>query len=172
MTTSEPQTTDVGLDGQAIYSWALERIKKQQLSLPAKPKQWVLEYELPEDPGLLTSLELGQLMLRLAAAYGYILRLLGVLDAEHTAIDAEYVTRVHTYALSARAELGRVNKELVEAHVVFEHAELRGLRKRRVELQTCRVLLDAYSKIYIFHHQALSREQSRRAEESRMEIRG
>jgi hypothetical protein len=166
------EMNDVGLDAKAIYSWALDRFNKQKLPMPAKPKEWVREYEFPEDPSMLTGMELGQLMLRLSASYGYVLRLLGVLDAELVAVDAEYEVRVMTYGIKAREELGRVNREMVEAHVVYAHAELRGLRKRRVELRTVRAMLDTCAKIYLFHHQALSREQSRRAEEIRMEVRG
>lgn len=172
MTQSEQSTNDVGLDAKGIYSWALERVGRQKLALPKRPKKWVTEYEFPEDPAMLSSLELGQLMMRLAAMYGYVLRLMGVLSAELVAVDAEYDSRVHTHALKAREELGRVNKELLEAHVVYHHKELRPLRYRRVELRTVHAILDTYARIYIFHHQALSREQSRRAEESRMEIRG
>jgi len=171
MTPSEKSTNDVGLDAKGIYSWALDRVKRQKLAVPKRPKTWVTEYEFPEDPALLSSLELGQLMLKLSAMYGYVLRLMGVLDAELVAVDAEYDSRVQTHALKVREELGRVNKELREAHVVYKHKELRPLRHRRIELRTVRAILDTYARIYIFHHQALSREQSRRAEESRMEIR-
>jgi hypothetical protein len=154
-------------DGKQVLDWAKGKLRAQRLPLPKKPAADKPEYEFPEDPDALTSVELGQLMLKYAAYHGYTLRLMGVLDAELTALESEYQLKVQTYGLEARQELGRVAFDAIEAAVLQKRRELVGVKKRITELRTVRASLEASSQIYERHWNALSREQARRTSDIR-----
>jgi hypothetical protein len=120
----------------------------------------------------MSSVELGQLMLKYAGFHGYALRLLGIVDSELTALSAEYRMKVQMRGLDLRKVLGRVAFEAVEAAVLKAYPDLIPLYKRITELQTVKVQLSTHAEIYNRHWTALSREQARRADELRMESGG
>lgn len=153
--------------GAKVYDWAREKLKRQQLPLPKRPTSEQPEYEFPEDPDAVTSVELGQLMLRYAAYHGYTLRLMGVVDSELTAIESEYQLRIQTHGLVERQELGRVAFDAIEAAVLVKYPELYAMKRRVTELRTIRVQLETSATIYERHWTALSREQARRAAEAK-----
>jgi len=156
------------IDGKQVSDWAAEKVLKQHLPLPAKPKGKEPEFEYPSDPTAITLSELGQWMLKLAGWHGYAIRLVGVADAELTALSAEYEMRVNSLGSEVRAELGRVNAQVVEATVLQNHPELEPLFKRRLELSTVKVHLDTRARIYEKLWNALSRELARREMEIRI----
>ena len=159
----------VEISGKDIYDWATAKVEKLRLPVPTKPSFPSPEFELPDDPNRLTSTELGQLMLRMTAFYGYCLRMLGMVESELCVVEAEYKIKVHTASLEVRKEMeGRPAVDVVEAAVLAQNEDLTPLYKRRLELMAIRQQLDARLKIYEKCGSTLSRELSRREVETRI----
>ncbi len=144
----------------------LERVQKKIYSLhlpvPPQPSTEDVEMQLPEDPDKLTSTQLAQKMSRASSWFGYVQRLLGVLESELVLIEAEYKIEMNSKGIIIREKLGKVNKDVVEARVLKEWDELIPLYTRIQELKSIKATLDSRLEIYSKFHQTLSREQSRR----------
>jgi hypothetical protein len=160
--------TDV--DHEALFKLALEKVGKHNLPLPKKPNFDEAEFEIPEDPDDLTTIELGQRMMQATAFYGYSKRLLGVLDAELVPLDYAYNLRIQQHGNLLRVDPTFKNRsgEIIEAAVLANNDSLAPLLARRLELRSIKVLLEARLEIYDRTYTVLSRELSRREVESRI----
>lgn len=158
----------IDLKSSDIHSWAEEKLRKQNLPLPAKPKGENVEYEFPEDPNSVTNIELGQLMAQFASFFGYTQRLLGLAESEFILVEAEYKLQIHTRGIKLREEHGRISADAIEAMVLGEDGDLTELYKRYLELLTIKTQLDSRIKIFQAAYSALSRELSRREMEVRL----
>ncbi len=161
------QLSDVNAD--EINTWAGERIAKQNLPLPAKPRPGDPEYLFPDDPSDLSTMQLGQLMLRFAGFLGYAVHLLGLAESELTLVESELAGKVAGLAGPVRAALGRVKATEVENTVLSNNPQLVPLHKRRLELTAVITRLEPMTKIYEKMYQALSRDLARREVESRVQ---
>jgi len=144
----------------------LERVQKKiydlHLPVPPQPSTEDVEMQLPDDPDKLTSTQLAQKMSRASSWFGYVQRLLGVLESELILLEAEYKIEVNVLGLPAREKLGKVNKDVVESWVLSNHEEVMPLYTRIQELKSIEATLNSRLEIYSKFHQTLSREQSRR----------
>ena len=158
---------DVNAD--EINTWAGERIAKQNLPLPAKPRYEDPEFQFPDDPADLTMMQLGQLMLRFAGFLGYSIHLLGLAESELTLVESELNGKVAGLSGPVRTALGRVKAEVIENAVLSNNPQLIPLHKRRLELTAIITRLGSMTKIYEKMYQALSRDLARREVESRVQ---
>ena len=117
-------------------------------------------------------------MLKLAGFYGYAARLLGLLESELVLVESEYRLGINAAGLHLRGSESfgkRPSAEVVEAAVVTaeeehgDHSDLLDLRHRRLELLAVKAQLESRLLIYDKGYAALSREQSRREVESRVQ---
>lgn len=158
--------TQTDFSGSAIMKEVTENMKSQRLPSPARPKADDPEYQFPEDPDELTSAQLGQLMLRFAAWEGYTHRLLGPVEAELVALEKESQIKVLGAGAGLRDELGKnAGRDTVEAAVLAFHPEFLPLTQRITKLKTAKASLESRATIYQAGWSALSREQTRRADE-------
>ena len=139
-----------------------EKIQNLHLPIPPQPSTEDVEMQLPEDPDKLTSTQLAQKMSRASSWFGYVQRLLGVLESELILVEAEYKIEVNVKGIPIREKLGKVNKDVVEACVLEAYEELMPLYTRIHELKAIKATLESRLEIYSKFHQTLSREQSRR----------
>lgn len=157
------------LHAQDIHTWAAEKIAKQHLPLPARPRFEGEEFSLPDDPASLTNTELGSWMLRLASLRAYAVRLLGIAESELVLVEQEYRLRVNSAGLQIREELsGRPAADVVESAVLARDGGIGPLYKRRLELVAVKAQLEPRVKVYEIASVALSRELSRREMEVRL----
>ena len=144
----------------------LERVQKKiydlHLPVPPQPSTEDVEMQLPEDPDKLTSTQLAQKMSRSSSWFGYVQRLLGILESELILIETEYKLEMNVLGVEIRDKLGKVNKDVIEACVLKSHDELMPLYTRIQELKSIKATLESRLEIYSKFHQTLSREQSRR----------
>ena len=153
-----------------VFDWATDRVRRQNLPLPKKPRGTDPEYDVVDDPDSLSSVELGQRMSRFAAWLTYCMRLVGTVESELVLVEAEYKLRVNAAMIDAREALpGRPSADLVEAYVLRESDELGLLYKRKLELVAIKAQLEPRLRIYDKSWQALSRELTRREIESRVQ---
>lgn len=158
------------VDSSELFDWATERVKRQNLPLPKKPRGADPEYDVVDDPDSLSSIELGQRMSRFAAWLTYCARLVGVVESELVLVEAEYKLKVNAAMIDAREALpGRPSADLVEAYVLRRDDELGPLYKRRLELVAIKAQLEPRLRIYEKAWQALSRELTRREIETRVQ---
>ena len=157
------------LNSSEIFEENKKKISKLHLPLPVMPKYESPEFNWPDDPSNLNNTQLGQMMLQMAGFYGYTQRLLGILESELTLVDAELKLKVNAASVPIRKELGRLNNEVIEAAVISNNEEFTPLYKRKLELLSIRDQLQSRLLIYEKFYQALSREQSRRDTETRIQ---
>ena len=139
-----------------------EKIQNLHLPIPPQPSTEDVEMQLPEDPDKLTSTQLAQKMSRASSWFGYVQRLLGVLESELILVEAEYKIEIGVLGIVVRDKLGKVSKDVVEANVLDMTPELMPLFTRIHELKAIKATLESRLEIYSKFHQTLSREQSRR----------
>lgn len=156
------------IDGSEINERIKERQEKIGLPLPAKPKGFGKEYDFPEDPNSLQSVELGQLMLRMAGFNGYALRVIGGLEAEQVALEAEYRVAIADAGREIREKMGRVAADTIESLALANSPGLMPLYRRLTEIRVALARMNSLSKIYTSQAGALSRELSRREMDSRV----
>ena len=153
-----------------IQAWAEDKMGKQRLPLPTKPKGKDPEFVYPEDPSKLIGIQIGQWMSRFTAWYTYTTSLLGRVASELVPVEAEYRLEIN----SLRSEVlpampGRPAAEVVEAEVLKQHDELGPLYERRLQLMTIKETLESRARIYERGYQAMSRELSRREMEAKIQ---
>lgn len=158
----------VDVKADNVLEWAREKMEKKRLPLPKRPRGKDPEFIFPDDPDTLSSSELGQLMMRMTAFFGYAQRLFGLADSEFALVDIEYKVQINMAGIEVREKLGRVSADVVEAAVLSENEDIAPLYERRLKLMTIRSQLESRLKIYEKLYQALSRELSRREMESRV----
>lgn len=155
-------------DGKGIFKWSIDKMRSSRIPIPAMPDGKDEEYEFPENPDELSSTELGQLMLQVAAYGGKRNVQMGILESELVALDSEYKLKIGVYGVEIRESIGgRPSQETVEYAVLERHPELMPVYKRTTELKTVQANLRRQIETYQMHWQALSRELSRRFDESR-----
>lgn len=157
------------LSSSEIFTWSTDKVRKLHLPLPKQPKSEDPEFSWPEDPSNLNNTQLGQMMLQMAGFYGYTQRLLGILESELTLVDAELKLKVNAASVPIRKELGRLNNEVIEAAVISNNEEFTPLYKRKLELLSIKDQLQSRLLIYDKLYSCLSREQSRRDTETRIQ---
>jgi hypothetical protein len=149
-------------------SWVDDKMKEHRLPRPKKPKGRDPEFEFPDDPSKLNSSQLGKLMMRYTAFYGYAQYLYGMADSEYTLVDEDYRTKINQLGIAVREDLGRVSADVVEAEVLNRNKkEFAKLKERRRKLIAVRTQVEARLKIYERFYNALSRDLARREIESR-----
>ena len=154
-----------------IQAWAEDKMAKQRLPLPTKPKGKDPEFAYPEDPSLLQSIEIGQWMAKFTGWFTYTTSLLGRVASELVPVEAEYKLAINSHRSAVVEGLGkpRPAAEVVEAEVLKEHDELGPLYERRLQLMTIKETLEARARIYEKGYQAMSRELSRREMEAKIQ---
>ena len=149
-------------NSEEVLKRVSNKIQALNLPLPPQPSTEDTEMKLPEDPDKLTSTQLAQKMSRASSWFGYVQRLLGVLESELILVEAEYKIEINIKGIPVREKLGKVNKDVVEACVLEAYEELMPLYTRIHELKAIKAALESRLEIYSKFHQTLSREQSRR----------
>lgn len=157
------------IDPAELFKRAVEKVSKHNLPLPKKPRFEDAEFEIPEDPDDLTTIELGQKMMQATAFYGYCKRLLGILDAELGLLDTTYNRIVAQRGNILRIDPVLKNRsgEIIEAAVLAQGEDLTPMLSRRMELRSIKSLLEARLDIYEKTYTNLSREITRRDVESK-----
>ncbi len=143
------------------------KIAQLNLPIPPKPSTVDTEMQLPPDPDKLTSTELAQKLMKASAWFGYVQRLIGVLESELVLLNAEYKIRMNVLGIPVRNKLGKQNKEVIESVVLNENKDIMPLFTRIQELTSIRSTLESRMEVYSKFYAALSREQSRRDSETR-----
>jgi len=152
-----------------IQAWAKDKMSKQRLPLPTKPKGKDVEFVYPEDPSLLQSIEVGQHMSRFTAWFSYTVSLLGRITSELVLVEAEYRREIDSRCSEVLVDLpGKPTIKVIEAEVLKQHDELGPLYERRLQLMTIKETLESRVKIYERGYQAMSRELSRREMEAKI----
>ena len=136
------------------------------LPLPKKPEGFAGEYEFPQDPTRLSGLELAQLMGKLAAWRGYLMRVMGLQEAKLVSSEIVYDIMLGAAMAQAQGEKREV-KEVLKARAITENNHLRKMTQRITELRAQRLLLKTQDDIYQMQWAALSREQGRRSDDIR-----
>ena len=153
-----------------VKAWADGKLAKQGLPLPKMPSNKDPEFEYPEDPSRLGSIEIGQWMSKFTGFFNYTTRLLGNVEAELVLVEAEYRLRVNTLRPEVIEDMpSRPAADVVESEVLRRHDELTPLYERRLQLLSVQKSLEARAKIYERGYQAMSRELSRRELEGRVQ---
>jgi hypothetical protein len=156
------------MTGKEIFDSATKAVDSKGLPQPRKPEGKDPEFQFPEDPNQLKSIELGQWMFRFKGYLVWAIRLLGLVDSELVGISSEYKLANNKYLREAREEIGgRVTAEVVEIGVLRAHPDLEPLYSRQVELNAIKVQLEARVKIYEEAYAGMSRELTRREVEKR-----
>lgn len=156
------------IKNEDIKTWVDEKMNKQRLPLPARPQAANPEFSFPEDPSLLSSIEVGQWMARFTAYLTYTARLLGNVESELVAVDAEYRLKINMGRDEVMDNLPkRPAAEVVEAEVLRRTPEITPLYERRLKLLAVKAQLMARITIFERSYQAMSRELSRREMEAR-----
>ena len=157
------------VDSSEIKEWAEKKMSKQGLPLPAKPTGKDVEFEYPEDPSKLHSIEVGQWMSKFAGYFNYTTSLLGKVTSELVLVESEYRLRVNALRAGVINDLpSRPAAEVVEAEVLKQHDDLTPLYKRRLQLMSIKETLEARARIYERGYSAMSRELSRREMEGKV----
>ncbi len=158
------------VDSSEIKEWAEKKMSKQGLPLPAKPTGKDVEFEYPEDPSKLTSIEISQWMAKFIGWFNWTTTLLGRVASELVLIEAEYRLKVNAFRADVLEGLpSRPAAEVVEATVLKEHDELKPIYERRLKLLSVEKSLDSRAKIYERGYAAMSRELSRREMETKIQ---
>lgn len=144
----------------------------EELGLPrtARPSGWGTEYEFPSDLTQLSSVELGRWQSQMERLWAYALQVSGREESElgeyENLFDIKLGLRTHEEAGKIQGKVPV--KEVMKALAIESDPDLksllqtviaRRLRSRRLGIQT---------EIYRSHLQRLSREQSRREAEARI----
>lgn len=155
-------------NSKEILETVQKKIAELNLPVPPKPATDDTEMQLPPDPSLLSSTALAQKLMRASSWFGYVQRLIGVLESELVLLNAEYKIKVNVLGIPVRNKLGKQNKEVIESIVLNENKDIMPLYTRIQELTSIRETLNSRMEIYHKFYAALSREQSRRESESRV----
>lgn len=159
-------------------SWTVDQVMQDTerflhgLGLPRmiRPDGLGTEYAFPTNVRQLTSLQLGELQLRLTAWFTYLLDVQGKEEAELGAVSAVFKIRLGVRVHELRAtEGGRPPaQDVLEALAVAEQGtDLRQLQQNIIARGVRVRRLEAQAKIYAEQLARLSREQSRRESEMR-----
>lgn len=159
---------------KAVSGWtaedavvAAERLLSETgLPLPKKPEGFAGEYEFPQDPTKLSGLELAQLMGRLAAWRGYLMRVMGLQEVKLMSSETVYDIMLGAAMSKAQGDKREV-KEVLKARAIIEDKNLTRMTQRITELQAQSHLLKTQDAVYGLQWAALSREQGRRSDEIR-----
>ena len=153
-----------------IQAWAEDKMAKQRLPLPTKPKGKDPEFAYPEDPSKLVSIEIGQWMSKFTGWLTYTTSLLGRLTSELVLVEAEYRREVDSLCSEVLIDLpGKPTVKVIEAEVLKQHDELGPLYERRLQLMTIKEILESRVKIYERGYSAMSRELARREMEAKIQ---
>lgn len=152
----------------------LERLNNTGLPMPARPKDYGLEYDFPADPTSLNSTALGQLQARLAGWHGYAIRLLALAEADHDLLANRFDIALgrKMYLLTERPGEKRQLKDLLRAAALAEEPLLETAANKLAEMSAYMKVLKAQVSIFEAQAKTLSREQSRRSDEIRMRGQG
>lgn len=133
------------------------------LPSPARPGSDGKDYAFPHDVAKLTSAELGNLRLKLAALHGYATRLLAQEESSLVPLETVYKLRldVAVARLTGRWEKRAPAVEVLRAVAIDEDPTLAGTTQALIEKKAIVKRLEAQIKIYEAHLGALSREQAR-----------
>jgi hypothetical protein len=150
-----------------MYEEVIEKISGELTNhpLPQKPKTFGKEYEFPEDLTMITSMTLGNWLLKLSAWRGYTIRLLAKAEMEFTIMDDTFNAKV-TKQLAAISEK-RLTKEQAVGKVLGDEKDAK-LKVRVIEKHGQLVMLKRLLEIYTTQFEAISREISRRGIEARL----
>ena len=158
------------IDSEELKEWVEGKMTKQGLPLPSKPKMKDPEFEYPEDPSKLVSMEIGQWMSKFTAYFNYATSLTGRVASELVLVDAEYRLKVNTMRSDVIADMpSRPAADVVESEVLKQNDELAPLYERRLKLMSIKETLEARAKIYERGYQAMSRELARREMEGKVQ---
>ena len=163
MTAQKPAT---GWTAEDAVVAAEKLLSETGLPLPKKPEGFAGEYEFPTDPTKLSGLELAQLMGRLAAWRGYLMRVMGLQEAKLMSFETVYDIMLGAAMAQAQGDKREV-KEILKARAITENNNLRRMTQRITELRAQRLLLKSQDDIYGLQWAAMSREQGRRSDEIR-----
>ncbi len=143
--------------------------------LPAMtgPTSFGSAYDFPTNAGQLTSLQLGDLQVKLAGYYTYTLQLLGQQEADLGALRSSYEISLGMQMQALQDGRGtgtgsRVNKDNLRALAITNDKLLRRATEQLIAREATVTRLKAQSEVYREQLTRLSREQTRREMESRI----
>ncbi len=130
-------------------------------------------YDFPTNVGPLTSLQLGDLQVKLAGYYTYTLQLLGEQDSALGALRSSYEISLGMQMQALQDGRGtgtgsRVNKDNLRALAISNDDLLRRATEQLIAREATVTRLRAQSAVYSEQLTRLSREQTRREMESRI----
>lgn len=163
MTAKKPVT---GWTTEDAVIAAEKLLSETGLPLPKKPEGFAGEYEFPTDPTALSGLELAQLMGRLAAWRGYLMRVMGLQEVKLVSFETVYEILLGAAMSKAQGDKREV-KEVLKARAINENKNLRRMTQRIIELRAQNHLLKTQDAVYQLQWAALSREQGRRSDDIR-----
>lgn len=157
----------------SVYKQSLARVtallRQTGLPWPSRPADFGEEYEFPQDITALSSTRLAKLQSRLAGWDGYVQRLLGLAD-----VDLDIMQNSFNILLAEKMSQLQSNgssrklKDTLKAQALSEVSELKAAAYTLAEKSALVKLLKAQKSIYDTQRHAASREQSRRADELRL----
>jgi hypothetical protein len=158
------------VNSDELKKWGEGKMSRQGLPTPSKPKGKDPEFEYPEDPSKLQSIEVGQWMSRFTGYFNYATSLLGRVASELVLIEAEYRLKVNTLRGEVLDDLpSRPAADVVESEVLKRNDELAPIYERRLKLLSIEKTLEARAKTYERGYQAMSRELARREMEGKIQ---
>lgn len=159
---------------KSIYRQALgrvtERLDSTGLPWPSKPTDYGSEYDFPSDITALSGGAIGKLQSRLAGWGGYADRLLALADIDLSLLQNSFDIALNE-KMSELQENGssRKLKDTLRAQALAESPDLKRAAYALAEKRAIVAALKAQKSIYDMQRQAVSREQSRRSDELRMQ---
>ncbi len=148
---------------QRAAAGADDLLRDLGLPLQAQPKGLGAEYDFPTDVRVVSSLQLGDLRLKLGAYHTWLAGLVGKTDATLTRFQTAFELRVgiamdHAARVAERRQL----KDTLRAHVIEASDELTRQFEMIQSMQYTLSILQAQDMVYAEQLALLSREQSRR----------
>jgi hypothetical protein len=143
----------------------IEEIREglKKFSLPQKPKSFGEEYHFPETIEMVSSVELGSWMFKLAAWKGYALRMLANAEIERTFLRGKNENKL----AQKIAENSEGNKKMTKDHalgvLIKEDVDFKDARGRLIKKEAEVDSIKQIIEIYAMQIEVVSREISRRA---------
>lgn len=165
----EPKITRVNeMRAHTATVGAAKLIQESGLSSPSRPEGYGAEYDFPDDVNKLSSIDLGNLRLKLSRLHGYALRILAQEDNKLAPLEEVFILkRDLTVADVTRSWTGRAPAvEILRAVAIDSNPHLVDLQQKIIGLRAGVNRLHAQIAIYDRHLSDLSREQSRRSDEA------
>ncbi len=148
-------------------------MREARLPVMATPTGFGAAYDFPVNAAQLTSLELGNLQVKLAGYYTYTLQLIGEQDAALGATRTAYEISLGMQMQAIQEGRGngkgsKVLKENLRAMAISSDDMLRRATEQLIAREATVTRLKAQSEVYGEQLTRLSREQSRREMEARI----